>query len=86
MKLSEWLALPRPDGQRKRRRDFASAIGVHPTMITEYAEGRAWPGRDKLEAIVEATDGAVGADDFLSEKARRLRDAARARVGMEAAK
>jgi transcriptional regulator with XRE-family HTH domain len=72
MKLADWLALPNPDGSRKRKRDFAARIGVTPTMVTEYAEGRMWPGREKIERIVRETDGAVGADDFLSPEAQRI--------------
>jgi transcriptional regulator with XRE-family HTH domain len=67
MKLIDWLQQRNPDGSRKRRRDFARQIGVSPTMVTEYAEGRAWPGRDKMEAIVRETAGAVTANDFLAE-------------------
>lgn len=72
MKLSDWLAIPNPDGTRKRRQVFARKISVHPTMVTEYAEGRAWPGRDKHEAMVRETDGLVTPLDFLSEEARAL--------------
>lgn len=70
MTLAEWLAIPNEDGSRKRRRDFAARVGVSPTMITEYAEGRMWPGRDKIEAIVRETAGAVTANDFLSNESR----------------
>jgi DNA-binding transcriptional regulator YdaS (Cro superfamily) len=66
MKLSDWLAIKNPDGSRKRKRDFAAKIGVSPTMVTEYAEGRMWPGRERIEAIVRETDGRVTANDFLS--------------------
>lgn len=69
MKLADWLALPNPDGSRKRRRDFAAKIGVHPTMVTEYAEDRAWPGRERMEAIVRETGGQVTPNDFLSVEA-----------------
>jgi DNA-binding transcriptional regulator YdaS (Cro superfamily) len=69
MKLIDWLRQRNPDGTRKRRRDFARKIGVSPTMITEYVEGRAWPKREKMEAIVRETGGAVTANDFLSEAA-----------------
>lgn len=69
MKLSDWLAIPNPDGTRKRKREFAARIGVSPTMVTEYAELRMWPGRQKVEAIVRETQGAVTANDFLSPEA-----------------
>lgn len=70
MKLSDWLAIPNPDGSRKRKRDFAARIGVSPTMVTEYAEGRMWPGRPRIEAIVAATNGEVGPADFVSPEAQ----------------
>lgn len=72
MRLVDWLALPNPDGSRKRRREFAARIGVTPTMVTEYAEGRIWPGRDKIEAIVRETGGVVSANDLLSDQARAM--------------
>jgi len=72
MTLAEWLKLPDDDGRRKRKREFAAKIGVTPTMITEYAEGRAWPGKDKVEAIVRETAGAVTANDLLSDEARQV--------------
>lgn len=65
MTLAEWLAIPNPDGSKKRRRVFASAIGVSPTMVTEYAEGRMWPRREIMENIVRETGGKVTANDFL---------------------
>jgi 3,4-dihydroxy 2-butanone 4-phosphate synthase/GTP cyclohydrolase II len=65
MKLADWLRIPNADGSRKRRYKFAQAIGVTPTMVTEYAEGRIWPGKDKMEAIRRETRGAVTANDFL---------------------
>lgn len=69
MKLSDWLAIKNPDGSRKRKRDFAAKIGVSPTMVTEYAEMRMWPGREKIEAIIRETGGEVTANDFLSPEA-----------------
>lgn len=65
MKLIEWLSIPNADGTRKRRRDFAAKIGVTPTMVTEYAAGRVWPGRDKMVAIYRETDRQVAPNDFL---------------------
>lgn len=67
MKLAEYLRLARSaDGGRVRRYQFAARIGVAPSMITEYCEGRAWPGRDVMAAIVRETDGAVTPNDFMS--------------------
>lgn len=71
MKLSDWLAIKNPDGSRKRKRDFAAKIGVSPSMVTEYAEGRMWPRRELLEAIVRETDGQVGPADFLSPETQQ---------------
>lgn len=65
MKLADWLNLPNPDGSRKRRRNFAIRIGVTPSMITAYCEDRMWPGRERMEAIVRETNGAVTANDFI---------------------
>lgn len=65
MTLTEWLSLPNPDGSKKRKYRFAKAIGVTPTMITEYAAGRIWPGKDRMAAIVRETNGCVTPNDFL---------------------
>lgn len=68
MKLAEWLAIPNTDGSRKRKGVFAAQIGVTQTMITEYAEGRVWPRREVMEAIVRETGGQVTANDFLQSE------------------
>lgn len=65
MKLSEWLDIPNPDGTRKVRGDFAIKIGVTPQMISAYCNDRMWPGKERMEAIVRETDGAVTANDFI---------------------
>lgn len=65
MKLSEWLDTPNPDGSRKVRGDFATKIGVTPQMISAYCNDRMWPGKERMEAIVRETDGAVTANDFI---------------------
>lgn len=67
MKLAAWLDLPNPDGTRKRRKDFAARVGVTPTMITEYCKDAnpMWPSKDRMEAIVRETGGAVTANDFI---------------------
>jgi DNA-binding transcriptional regulator YdaS (Cro superfamily) len=70
MKLVHWLQIPNPDGSRKRRRDFAARIGVTPSMITQYCEDAMWPGRDKMEAIVRETQGAVTANDFINMESK----------------
>ena len=65
MKLADWLEIPDVDGKRKRRRDFASRIGVTPSMITAYCEDRMWPGKERMEAIVRETGGEVTPNDFI---------------------
>lgn len=65
MKLADWLKIPNPDGSRKRRSAFAAAIGVTPTMVTQYCDNAMWPGRERMEAIVRETSGAVTANDFI---------------------
>ena len=66
MKLIRWLQIPKPDGSRRRRSEFAASIGVTPTMVTEYCKGNVWPSRERMEAIVRETDGMVTANDFLT--------------------
>ena len=38
-------------------------------MITAYCEDRMWPGKERMEAIVRETNGAVTANDFIDMKA-----------------
>jgi DNA-binding transcriptional regulator YdaS (Cro superfamily) len=69
MTLNEWLAIPNADGSKRRKNAFAAAIGVTPTMVTEYAEGRMWPGRDIVKNIERETGGQVTANDLLNVEA-----------------
>lgn len=69
MTLNEWLSIPNADGSKKRKNAFALAIGVTPTMVTEYAEGRMWPRREIVEAIIRETGGEVTANDLLKSPA-----------------
>ncbi len=69
MTLNEWLAQPNADGSKRRKNAFAGAIGVTPTMVTEYAEGRMWPGREIVKAIERETAGQVTANDLLHAEA-----------------
>lgn len=69
MTLNEWLSIPNPDGSKKRKNAFAAAIGVTPTMVTEYAHGRIWPRREIVEAIARETGGEVTANDLLKADA-----------------
>ncbi len=69
MKLADWLKgdetadPPRP---RVTQAEFARRIGAAAPLITAYIDGSVWPGRDKMEAIIRETGGAVTANDFLS--------------------
>jgi DNA-binding transcriptional regulator YdaS (Cro superfamily) len=65
MKLADWFKLPNDDGSERRKVAFAKAIGKTPGTVTAYLDGRAWPGREAMEAIVRATGGQVTANDFL---------------------
>lgn len=71
MRLSDWLK-----ETKTKRYKFAEMIGVQPSVVTDYCEGRIWPGKDKIEAITQATNGSVTANDFLSDKAKATIDAA----------
>jgi DNA-binding transcriptional regulator YdaS (Cro superfamily) len=66
MKLSDWFAIPNADGSRRRKDDFAAAIGVTPQIISAYCNDRIWPGRERMEAIARETGGEVTANDFVS--------------------
>lgn len=64
MRLDQWLK-----ERNIRKYIFARMIGVTPTMVTEYCEGRIWPGRDKMQAIARETHGDVTANDFVQIEA-----------------
>lgn len=66
MKLAEWFDIPNPDGSKKSKADFAASIDVTPQMISAYCADRMWPGKERMEAIVRETGGAVTANDFLN--------------------
>ena len=66
MKLSDWFAIPNADGTRRRKDEFAAAIGVTPQIISAYCNDRMWPGRERMEAIVRETAGDVTANDFMT--------------------
>ncbi len=69
MKLADWFKQRNADGSKRLRYVFAERIGRTPSMVTDYCEGRTWPDRETMEAIVRATDGAVTANDFLQDQA-----------------
>ena len=66
MKLSDWFAIPNADGSRRRKDEFAAAIGVTPQIISAYCNDRMWPGRERMEAIARETAGEVTANDFMT--------------------
>ena len=56
--LSEFL-----DENRLTQTDFAKAIGVKPSQVSEWIKGKAKPGYDSLRAM--ATTYNISADFFL---------------------
>ena len=66
MKLSEWFDIPNVDGTRRRKDEFAAAIGVTPQIISAYCQDRMWPGRERMQAIIRETGGDVTANDFVN--------------------
>ena len=60
MKLTPYLK-----AKKIKRYVFAAKIGVTPSMITAYCEGKMWPGRRIMEEIARETEGHVTANDFL---------------------
>lgn len=69
MKLAEWFEKPDVDGSKRNKGDFAKRIGKSPSTLTAYLDGRAWPGRDAMEAIARETCGQVTANDFVPQAA-----------------
>lgn len=69
MKLADWFDQRNPDGSKRGKETFAKAISKTPGTITAYCDGRAWPGREAMEAIVRETGGEVTANDFLRAEA-----------------
>jgi hypothetical protein len=67
MKLADWLKQT-----NTRRYVFAEQIGVRRSVVTEYCDGNFRPASDVMERIVKVTNGAVTANDFLSDEARAL--------------
>jgi transcriptional regulator with XRE-family HTH domain len=61
MKLADYLS-----AKNIKRTDFAGMVGVSQSYITQICQGQIWPGRDIALRIMEATDGQVGPNDFLT--------------------
>ncbi len=64
MKLAKWLETTKVPAA-----ELARQCGVHPITIYKWRSGENFPRAAQLAAIVEATKGAVTADDFLTESA-----------------
>jgi transcriptional regulator with XRE-family HTH domain len=64
MTLSEYLAQ-----QSIKVSAFAAKVGVPPSTISRVIKRQREPGLDLLAKIMEATDGAVTPNDFLSAPA-----------------
>ena len=58
MKLSEYI------NEETSVADFAALIGVTRQTVYIWLGGKAYPTRRSMKRIVEATDGAVTANDF----------------------
>ena len=61
MKLSEWLA-----DAGVSPAQLATACKVHPVTVYKWRAGTIFPRPSQLEAIIQATQGAVTADDFMA--------------------
>ena len=61
MKLADWLRKT-----KTRRYAFAQRIGVNPSVVSDYCNGRYCPRPKVAEAIIRETAGEVTANDFLS--------------------
>lgn len=61
MKLDDWLKRT-----KTRRYQFAARIGVQPSVVSDYCNGRYCPRPKVAEAIIRETGGEVTANDFLS--------------------
>jgi hypothetical protein len=62
MKLADWLT-----EKDVKRNEFARRLRVSPQLITGYCDGSIWPGKERMRQIMRETDGAVTADDFVSD-------------------
>ena len=60
MKLADWLK-----EKQLPRYKFAERIGVQPSVVSDYCNGRYCPRPKVAVAISRETDGAVTANDFL---------------------
>ena len=65
MKLASYLS-----EKKITTSDFATRIGLSEVSVTRYAAGTRIPRRQHMQAIAEATDSAVTANDFFDIEAR----------------
>lgn len=61
MKLADWLKETKTPRFR-----FAKRIGVSPSVVSDYCNGRFYPRPKIAKAIIRETGGRVTANDFLS--------------------
>ena len=66
MQLADWFKGRNRDGSKRRKGDFALAIGKSPATVTAYLKGEAWPDRETMAAIARETGGEVTANDFVA--------------------
>jgi DNA-binding transcriptional regulator YdaS (Cro superfamily) len=71
MLLSDWLTR-----EGIARIDFASRIGVAPSVVTELCNGKNWLGREVARSIERETDGEVTANDFVHLGSEKSAEAA----------
>jgi hypothetical protein len=66
MKLADWFNHPNPDGSRRSKGAFATAIGVTPQVISAYCNGDYLPQATRMEVIARETGGDVMPNDWFS--------------------
>ena len=54
------------DAARVREEDFAAKIGASQSYVNRRKNGHVWPSSEMARRIMDATDGAVTPNDFLS--------------------
>lgn len=65
MRLREYL-----DRERLSNGEFAKLVGVSDSLVSRWLSGQKRPSLDTLEAIRNATRGAVTAEDFMRRPLR----------------
>jgi transcriptional regulator with XRE-family HTH domain len=62
MKLRDWRKAENMTGA-----ELAPLLGLSQGSLSKIETGKQWPDRETMERIVAVSDGAVTANDFLSE-------------------